>query len=516
MLDGGGRVLALLLACAPESAPAADSAPAAPIGPDIAVDAVTIDLGATRVGGALTATLTVRNEGDETLELQPPILQDTTGNFTVAPLTTPYVLAGGAIPVELGYAADLAGSGFARLLLPSDDPDEPLVELVLVARGVSPTLTLDPPSLDFGTIEERCVDTSAVTLRNDGDDTLVVTDLAIQGGESTFALDLAEETNGPLPWSIAPGAAVQVWATFTPSRNIAYAASLVVRSDDPANPTAAATLDGEATANARVTDNFVTFGKPLDIVMAIGGADPDTLAVALVDALPALTAPLLAMNAEFQIAAIRADDGCLVNGLLPDETMTDDERASALTALLAETGTEHTLTLLERALAEASSAGCNEDLVRLRSILVLVGLTDEASPAPQAAGVYSTLFEGVKSDADDSSAWAVAPDGGPCGTQDGAWLDVTTTTGGGYLSVCDGLVANLATLAESQAIRQEQFPLSKIPWTDTLVVYVDGDVTRAWTYDPETNAIVFDEGAKPLIGDAVRVIYDAIPVCGSG
>ncbi len=507
------RTLLLALAgCGGAPDPGPDTQPA-PGGPDIAVDATLVDLGRVRVGETLTGTLVLQNLGDDTLRVEQPVLEDGTGKFGVAALSTPFVLAGGELAVELTYAASAGGGASARLLVPSDDPDEPVMELVVVAHGAAPVLALDPPALDFGTLEERCEDTYALTLRNDGDEPLVVSGVEVEGGQDAFSVDLSEGINGPLPWTVAPGGAAQLWVGFHPTRELDYSAGLVVHSDDPVNTSAGAALDGVATENDRVVDDFLTFGKPLDFVFAVGGSDADSLAASLTAALPSLVAPLAAANVDFQVAAIRADDGCLVNGLLPNGTMTAEEQASALSALLAATGTEHTLTLVERALAESNSLGCNPDLMRARTNLVLVGLTDTATAAPQAHGVYSSTFEGTKSDPADTASWAIAPDGGDCGARDDAWYEVTVATGGSYLSVCDDLATSLATLAEASIERQDSFQLSRLAWPDTLVVQVDGTTTRAWTYDTASNAVVFDAGSAPTIGTPVRVYYDAIPVC---
>ena len=507
-------MLLLLFACVPAPAPR-DTAPppAPPVGPDIAVDSLVVDLGRARLDEPLTGTLTVTNAGDLPLALATPILDDPTGEFTLGGPAAATLAAGASVVFDLTFGAGAIGASAARILLPSDDPDEPLLTLDLRAHVGAPALALDPPALDFGTIDARCSETRAVTVRNDGDDPLVVTDLTIDGGDATFDVDLADA--GPLPWTIAPGEAATVDVHFTPPGAPAYAASLVVRSNDPLNPVAAVTLDGVATDNERVTDTFITFGKALDVVIAVGGADTDALATALLEALPALTGPLQAANADYQVAAIRADDGCLVNGLLPEETMTDDEGAAALTLLLATSGTEHTLALLERAIIESTVDGCNPDLARTRATMAVVGLTDSAAPAPQAHGVYTRTFEGTKTDPDDVSAWVIAPDGTSCGVRDDAWDLVVTATGGGYLSACDDLATNLATVAEAALVRQETWPLSRAPWPDTLAMAVAGEVTTAWTFDATTNEITFPTESLPRIGDMVRVTYDAVPACAA-
>jgi hypothetical protein len=506
--------LLLLAACAHVADPE-DSAPAPVVTPAIAVDPALVDFGLLPVGATDSRDVTVSNTGDATLSLLGLVLEANETPFALGAIGASELAPGSSTSFPVTFVATAAGTAAARIALDSDAADTPRVEIVLLGEGVVPELVLDPSGYDFGVVSVACTDTHAVSVRNDGGAPLTVTAVAASGGQGAFGVDADEIGNGPLPWTLAPGDSRQVWVSFSPPDDQAYAGTLVVRSDDPTTPAAATALDGMGLADPRVRDSFLTKGTPIDVLVAMGGADPDTLAAELVANVTSFTTPFTDAHADFQLVGLRADDGCVETPLAVDGRMTADEQSDALGdhfAVAAETA-PHTLTLLQLAIAQAGPGGCNEGFVREGARLLLVGLTDEAAAAPQPHGLYESLFEGTKLDPDDVAASAIAPDGGTCGALDDTWDLVATGTGGTYTSVCDDLATTLADLAGDALDRQVSFGLSAIPWPDTLVVTVDGDWSHAWTYDPVDNAVVFDADALPTIGSPVSAIYDAVPVC---
>lgn len=496
----------MLFACAP--APPEDSGVAAwtEPAPALVVSDTSLELGEIEVGerGAVVVTLT--NTGDAHLHLDTPILESPSGQFDLLPPITPDLPPGGSVTFELGFEPDVPGGDSARILLPTDDPSQQLVTFVATATASAPVLTLDPSTLDFGSWGATCAIERTVTIRNDGDRTLTVDSVDLLGGGFEVDLNLLE--NRPLPWHILPGEPREVRVRFTPARPIAYAASLVVHSDDPVHENVAVALDGVGTENDQVEESYTAPGAPVDIVFAVEG--DDALAAELAAAIPALTAPMSAVRLDWQVAAVRADDGCLTNGLVLNGSMTDEEQVSAFAGLLDASSDEHSLTLVERALAEAWSGGCNTDLLREVGKVLVVGVSETAAPAPEAAGYYAGLIDRVTTTPEGSAGWFIGPDG-TCGTPDLAWTDVVSRTDGQYLSICDDLEATLAGLGGAAVERLEAFPLERVPVLDTLVVYLDEARTTDWTWDPDENVIRFT--TPPPIGTRVRLAYDAAPVC---
>lgn len=106
-----------------------------PYAPDIEVPTDCADFGTVAVGDTATEIVAVRNVGDADLKLG-SISQQGSGGFAVGTDVSGFVLPPGQVqPLVVEYTAfhDLGDSG--TITVPSDDADEPSVEICLVANG---------------------------------------------------------------------------------------------------------------------------------------------------------------------------------------------------------------------------------------------------------------------------------------------------------------------------------------------------------------------------------------------
>ncbi|MCB9699871.1 MAG: choice-of-anchor D domain-containing protein [Alphaproteobacteria bacterium] len=107
-----------------------------PYAPDIAIEPTdTLDLGTVAVGEDETGFFQVRNLGDADLVLG-TITQSGAGAFHLDQDYSGVVIAPGqARPVVLTYTPFQAGGDSGAVHIPSNDPDEPLVDVTLLANG---------------------------------------------------------------------------------------------------------------------------------------------------------------------------------------------------------------------------------------------------------------------------------------------------------------------------------------------------------------------------------------------
>ncbi len=111
--------------------------------PDIDVSPLSYDFGDVGLGTSTTTIVTISNVGNRELTVSDIAIDSS--DFSITPgLTLPVVVGpNGFTDVEITYAPAAEGYSSAVLEISSDDPDEPLVEVVLGGAGVVTEL---PPS----------------------------------------------------------------------------------------------------------------------------------------------------------------------------------------------------------------------------------------------------------------------------------------------------------------------------------------------------------------------------------
>ena len=97
---------------------------------------------------------------------------------------------------------------------------------------------------------------------------------------------------------------------------------------------------------------------------------------------------------------------------------------------------------------------------------------------------------------------------------DARYREVAQQTGGKFQSICDSNWAqkleDIGTIAFGLKV---QFFLSRPAIPDTIVVTVAGQqCSDGWSYDPNTNSILFDENhpCMPQEGQSIEVYYEVI------
>lgn len=276
-----GRALWIVLTMA--SAAACDRDTTRSTQPVIEVTPRSVFFGPVAVGERAHKTLRIASQGLAPLsvtaaQLEPLGSQGASGAFTIegVPLQ---IASQREDVVTVHFAPEVVGSHEALLVLISDDPEKPRVEIPLVGSGAAPSLsitptcetsaecvgsaTLSPPSLHFG--PEPFTRAQAlplhrlpgVRLRNVGEVPVVVRELRLEGPDAAdFAL-AAELLNGTGPdglpsLTIPVGEAVLLPLRYTPRTptQAAATAALVVRSSDAQTPEVRVALGGSVAMNA--------------------------------------------------------------------------------------------------------------------------------------------------------------------------------------------------------------------------------------------------------------------------
>ena len=501
--------------------------------PDIVVDPVSIsfdDVLAYDEDGTPptveTRTVTIRNEGGGDLNLGEIMLVDDTGPYSWSNLSSVLVQPGGEATFTVEFDPITAGEVTNQILINSNDPDEPVVEVDIFGNGVAPVIDLSPPEFNFGTLYIGCDADEIFTVTNVGTTDLVVTNVDFTTASWDLSHDLNEATNGPLPWTIAPGEIRQITVSNIPFDELPDSSFLLVDSNDPFTPQVASVIEGNGEFFGEGADTFEQpISSPTDIIFAVDRScsmydDIENVQNnfdIFVDTMDAL-------DADYHVAATVEDNGC-INGsdLYIDNTFDPSDAKATITTMINLGGsygsnTERAFMLLETCLANTGSGDCNDGLVRDEGKLNLVGVSDEPEQSINNYTYYISAFQTLKDNPDDVVMHAIGGDyPSGCGSASAytGFYEATVATGGVFLSICAvDWGSHLEALAENSASDVSSIPLSQLPVPETIEVTKDGVTTTVgWTYNPSTNSIDFDADYVPEGGTTVDVTYALYGEC---
>ena len=95
------------------------------------------------------------------------------------------------------------------------------------------------------------------------------------------------------------------------------------------------------------------------------------------------------------------------------------------------------------------------------------------------------------------------------------YYEASVATGGAFLSICasdwSSYFETIANMAASGLLAS--FHLASEPQPDTIVVQVDGSTVTDWTYDADTNSIVFGADSVPPPGSHIVVRFELAGDC---
>jgi hypothetical protein len=256
---------------------AGDSSGTVPTGP-FTVDPGSVDFGTIAVGGTAEQPLVVTNTSDGLLRLVADI--DGDGAFTLTESSVAIAPDEDAV-LTVQFEAGASQLYTGDLALVSADDDTVIVPLSGAGDGATtgptdtgsgtdtgtpvegaPNLTVSPGSYDFSQVDLGNVGTTTFTLRNTGDEDLLVSDLRFS--DPAFAVTSSTMS---LPQIIHPSGSESATVAFSPAAIRTYNGTLSVTSDDPDGAVVVA-LTGEGADLCGVCSGLIsvdTGGDPYTI-----------------------------------------------------------------------------------------------------------------------------------------------------------------------------------------------------------------------------------------------------------
>jgi len=467
--------------------------------------------------------LTVINVGDDELYVDPPLLYDDDGRYTVADTPAFTLGAGELLDIPVTYTPETFEENIAEIHVYSSDTQEPVVVVPLAGNGDAPVIFVDPLDFDYGTISMGCDNEERITISNEGNLPLEVSSVTQM---VTLPEDIVMEF-GSLPeppWYLDPGDQVDFLVSYVPEDTGIDLSEIVISSNDPANPSVVALQEGYGEVERWVTDEFEQEEVPLlDVLWVIDnsgsmGAIQSTVASHIDDFMTVF----LAASPDYHMAFITTDSGSFQAGMFIDSgTTTPELVAASIVSTIGVGGNanEKGVQYAYESTSDPLNAGPGGDFFREEATLVVIFVSDEPDHSASGWFSYTTHFSGLK-DAGKFHPVSIIGDypSGCYGTfgaytrnvQHGAgYYEFTNYYGGQIYSLCaPDWGIQMEDLAETVSTRRT-FPLSETDvMEDTVEVYVNSQlVTEGYEYDPVENEVVFEPGKEPDEGDQIEINY---------
>lgn len=506
----------MLLACS-EYGVTKDQNPPGAGDPDIEVAPGRIDFGTLGTGDQATESFTIQNAGADgtVLDIQDITIEGGNASYTLLTDGADWQVsleAGQEIEVEVAYSP-LGAENEGRALISSDDPDEPVAEVVLTGSSSVPDLQIDPDPLDMGDAYLECDKQNTLTLTNVGSTTLTIDEMEEDG--DAFSL----VGRPALPLSLEPGESTTVDVIFVPFEEGDYEGGITVWSNEPASPYRSPHL-GAGRMGPTLTDHYeIPVDPPADILFFVDqSCSMDDNARELASNFSSFIGQLSNYTSDWRVMVVTHDDGCNNNGILTSATADYETKFADAVVEGSDTSDSYTeagLYMTGKAVESTDPGECNAGFMRNSALLHIIMVSDEPEQSPGSWNNYVDDVIAKKGNAGLVKYSAVAGDvPGGCATADAGtgYYDAVQYTGGEFLSICSQWSSNVGILANA-SVEQEVFTLTADAVEPTIQVEVNGSArTSGWRYDSNTHSVIFDNNV-PTEGDLIDITYSSYVNC---
>lgn len=224
--------------------------------PDVSVASASVSFGTVGSESVRTKTVTIHNTGGAPLDLDRIGLNGSDAISAVSGTGSETLVPGETQRVTIQFAPTTGGGASATLSVITDDPDEPTTTVSISGVGQVPDVSLGTTSEQFGTVGVGSSSLTAVTVTNDGNETLVLTNASLGGSDAgAFAVVTGDGIRVP------PGESRTVSVAFAPETTGSASATLSLETNDPDEGTRTVSLSGTgADADIGAGTASVTFG----------------------------------------------------------------------------------------------------------------------------------------------------------------------------------------------------------------------------------------------------------------
>lgn len=515
---------------------------------DHPTDPHTLDFGEVYAGETREKEVTIRNVGDDTLQVQDLELSNN-ASFTItnqgeyAQLLAPN--ASTIVRVSYNPVQDEHIEG--TLLVASNDRENPQVPVRLLAEGLAPAVDVSPPSYDFGNLELGCVNQVEITIANVGrapleiyaidfEDLAALDELTLANGNPQVDGDSDGDGEDDVDFVLNPSESTTVTIHYTPINVEPDSGILSVFTNTPAEPDEGTTAQqfGIAHLGSTNVDEYLQEGNnSTDILFTVDNScsmsdEQSALAVNFASFLQIVDA--LDIDYHLGVATTDIGDGGQLQGSVPIITPSTPDPGGTFSANVnlgingsgIEQGFHNAWQALE---AAVNNVGVNGGFLRDEAGLRLIMVSDEQEQSSSVMGWspvdYVGYYQSLKANpehlviSDITGGMTGCSGAGGSASTGSDYVTGTNMTGGISASICDpNWVSTLSALGWLSQSFADTFELSQTPVEDTIEVRLnDVPVFVGWVFDSALNAIVFDVDHVPENGDGLEIEYTVLGDC---
>ncbi len=333
---------------------------------------------------------------------------------------------------------------------------------------------------------------------------------------SDISIDLTEIPT--YPFLIYPGEQKTITVDSSNQDFITDQLNIEVESNDPMSPIVESELLFVPIAGTWTQDSYEqTVADFVDVLFVVDNSGSMNSEQAnLASNFQGFVGSLLSYNIDFQIGFITTDSTELRGPLINNNTQNIESEFS-LQAMVGVNGSsiERPLEMAYRATGgPGTGSGTALDLIRPDSTFSIVLITDERDSSDGDNFVYLNHFSSLANNGTRIHSIISPPPNGCSGMAINDRLAYfSTQTSGSIMSICsEDWGADLQSVAMNAALNLD-FPLTDDPVPATITVTVDNQPETNWTYNVNTNSVVFNPSNTPLPGQEVIIDYAIAADC---